>query len=479
MGFFKTITKKLKIKTQFIVFFLSTSLTTLILSVVFVCLFLSISFNKKIAFSNEAYVLKNVDKILNTTFKSELDSNVLKNDFNYWVVSKDNTLIYSSIDSTISDKIPLSSKRYIIKKHDKASNKTIVFVFTPLFINNELSGGFVQKYVSNFFIEFKFVDNFTQKIGYELSFNLFIIIIIVLINFIVLVLFSLIFSSCFKKSFKEIITISNKIRNGRLDFAVDSSYKNEIGDVLLALDEMRITLDDSLKTQWLMAEQRKDMILSLTHDIKTPITIIYGHLELLSGNYHNISDTQKESYIKILLNNAEKVKTLINQLNEVWDLERPNLSLNIQEVNLSEFISYLEDNFSCLCNEKNIKFILSHSFADDDYCKFDAFRIEETLLNLISNSLKHTTKDDKILIESFFDNNSLTFKVSDTGNGFKDTTDIIFNKHYKGNEDIIYKNSSGLGLYICKLIIEKHNGSIRAYNNNTGGATVEFSLPLL
>lgn len=318
-----------------------------------------------------------------------------------------------------------------------------------------------------------------KKTGYELSSNLFIIIIIALINFIVLVLFSLIFSSGFKKSFKEIIAISNKIRNGRLDFAVDSSYKNELGDVLLALDEMRIALDDSLKTQWLMAEQRKDMILSLTHDIKTPITIIYGHLELLSGNYHNISDAQKESYIKILLNNAEKVKTLINQLNEVWDLERPNLSLNLQEVNLSEFISYLEDNFSCLCNEKNIKFILSHSFADDDYCKFDAFRIEETLLNLISNSLKHTTKDDKILIESFFDNNSLTFKVSDTGMGFKDTTDIIFNKHYKGNEDIIYKNSSGLGLYICKLIVEKHNGSIRAYNNNTGGATVEFSLPLL
>lgn len=71
----------------------------------------------------------------------------------------------------------------------------------------------------------------------------------------------------------------------------------------------------------------------------------------------------------------------------------------------------------------------------------------------------------------------LVFKLSDNGKGFVEETVMTFNKHYKGNTDAMYKNSSGSGLYICKLIVEKHGGEILAYNNEKGGATIKILLP--
>lgn len=478
MGVFKYINKKLKIKTQFILFFIFTTIVSIIISSIVICSVLFISYNKKLACSNEMYATRNIDKIFDENFKMEIDEQTKEKKFNYWVLLKNKDVLYSSNSSELPEGISIKSNRYSVKEYNKNDKKTYMIVFTPLIFNNELKGGFVQKYISNPIVETTVIDNFIQKIGCELFFNLFSIIAIFLINIIVTVSFSLLFSFGFEKSFRKLIIMSDEIKNGRLDFTTDLSYENEIGDVLLAFEDMRLALENSLKTQWLMTQQRKDMILALTHDIKTPITIIHGHLELLSGNYTNISDKEKESYVKILLNNADIVRVLINQLNEVWDLERPNLSLNMQNVNIEEFISCIKENISYLCDEKKVNFVISHSFKGTDSCFFDAFRIEETLSNIISNALKHTKENDEILLESFLKDNSLLFRVSDTGKGFTNETDIIFNKFYKGNEDIAYKSSSGLGLYICKLIVEKHNGKIHAYNNANGGATVEFLLPL-
>ncbi|MFD3158781.1 ATP-binding protein (plasmid) [Haloimpatiens sp. FM7330] len=477
MGVFKHINKNLKIKTQFVLFFISTTIVSIILSLIVLTLFLSTCYNKKVACSNEVYASRNVDKIFNENFKNEIDREVLKKDFDYWIVLKNKDVLYSSTDSKLPGEISIKSNRYFTKEYDKKDKKMYVVVFTPLISNNKLKGGFVQKYKSNSIAETAVIDKLMRKVGSDLFYPLFAIISVLLIHFIVVICFSWLFSSGINKNLKKLIKISDKIKNGRLDFKIDLSYKNEIGEVLKAFEEMRSTLEKSLKTQWLMTQQRKDMILALTHDIKTPITIIYGHLELLSGNYGNISEKQKEDYIKILLNNADKVRRLINQLNEVWDLERPNLSLNVQAVNMDEFISCIKENIYCLCNEKKVNFVVSHSFKDTESCYFDAFRIEETLSNIISNSLKYTKENDEILLESFLKDNSLFFRVSDTGKGFTNETNIIFNKYYKENEDVAYKNSSGLGLYICKLIVEKHNGKIHAYNNTKGGATVEFSLP--
>lgn len=117
----------------------------------------------------------------------------------------------------------------------------------------------------------------------------------ILCTFITAFIFSLLFARGINKPLKELINASETIKHGRLDFAINTSYNNEIGQVLKSFEDMRKTLQDSLKKQWTMEEQRKDMILSLTHNIKTPVTIINGHLELISSYEQSLTSNQKKN----------------------------------------------------------------------------------------------------------------------------------------------------------------------------------------
>ncbi|MCG7317576.1 sensor histidine kinase [Brevibacillus laterosporus] len=173
------------------------------------------------------------------------------------------------------------------------------------------------------------------------------------------------------------------------------------------------------------------------------------------------------------------MKRLIQELNEVWDLERPEFVLHKKEVRLTDFLIDIEDKFMYLCKQKEVIFSIIHSFDAECRASFDSFRVGEVIENIVSNAIKHTSTGDSILLEVFFINRSLTFRVTDSGVGFAEQElAVIFTKYRKGNNSGIHKSSAGLGLYICKLIVEKHEGTIKAYNHGEGGAVIEFTIPV-
>lgn len=476
----KNLNKKLKLKTQLILFFSFTLILSLIMSIAFISCFLFAFFNKKQALQNQLYASKNSNLILDISFKDELEKQIYTKHFNYWIVNSDLETIYSYNNDELPDTIYMSSNNYLIKYYNSSDKNTYIFTFTPLIVDGKLQGGFIQKYNSNSIADASVINFLIEKIGINSFYFLTIIPIgMFLIPITILLISSSLFSSLFDKNLKKLITISKRIQNNDLNFDIDLSYENEIGDVLIAINDMKSALENSLKEQWLIYQQRKDMICTITHELKTPISVIYGHLELISINYDKLSYDEKVSYLNLMLNNADKIKIFVNQLNEIWDLERPELSLNIQLINLREFIKDIKKTFSHLCNEKAVNLEINLYDTENDCYHFDKFRIEEVISNIITNSLKYTNENDTILLECFCKNNLLTFKISDNGKGFTDESDVIFDKFHKNNDNIIYKNSSGLGLYICKLIIQKHNGEIIAYNNNNNGATIEFSLPII
>ncbi|WP_144489042.1 HAMP domain-containing sensor histidine kinase [Bacillus thuringiensis] len=476
MGMLKRLNMHLKIKTQFVLYFLLCFIVSVIITLLFLGIALFVFENKKVANAIENYAVINGDKILNVNFQDELNKQIPKDDIEYWIVSNNKKVLYTSAKiKKLPEDLTISSKEYYGKEYN---NATYGISFKPFFSEGKFQGGIVLRYKSNIFVESSIINTLLKKINYNVFFFFFILFpIFVICPFIIILIFSVLFSKDIIRPLKEMIKLSNHIKNGRLDFIIDTSYTNELGQVLKSFEDMRITLQKSLKAQWMMEEQRKDMILSLTHDIKTPITIINGHLELLAGSYNHISEENRKTYINIMLSNSEKIKKMINELNEIWDLERPNFTLNIQKVDLNDYILELEGDYIYICAKKNVNFRIISSLSPGGKFDFDSFRINEVLQNIITNSLKHTEDNGEIILEIYLENSNLIFRVSDNGKGFNEEVDLVFNKYYKGNGDLIYKNSSGLGLYICKLIIEKHGGEISAYNNKREGATIEFSLP--
>ncbi|WPS85923.1 ATP-binding protein [Brevibacillus halotolerans] len=100
--------------------------------------------------------------------------------------------------------------------------------------------------------------------------------------------------------------------------------------------------------------------------------------------------------------------------------------------------------------------------------------------NIVSNAIKHTSSGDSIRPEAFLTNESLTIKITDSGAGFeKQELFTIFTKYDKGSNSDMHQSSVGLGLYICQLIVEKHEGAMKAYNySESGGAIIEFTIPV-
>ncbi|MBU3183378.1 sensor histidine kinase [Clostridium estertheticum] len=484
MAMITYIKRNMSLKKQFFIFCILSIVLSFILTLVFVSIIGITLAPLRSVVSIEEFAETNKDKLLKKSFKVQIDKkfkdemlkNEIGNSVNYWIILKDKTILYSYINQALPKNTEIQPIQYSKKLFDEKNSETNRLILKPLVFNGEVKGALVLKCENRFIFNIKFISKLIERSMADSFVNFLILLPAVLFSPIIIILvLSLLFAKGISEPLKQIIIWSEKIKNNDLDFKVDVSYKNEIGRVMEGFEDMRAALENSLKEQWVMAKARKDMILSLTHDIKTPITVICGHLELITGPYPNITEEYKEKSLTIITNNANRVKTLINELNEVWDLEKPDFLLSRKDINLVEFLGEIEDEFFYICNEKSINFSIRHSFNEEECSNFDAFRIEEILENLISNSLRFTNEKGYISIKCLRKDEGLIFQISDSGRGFDEKyINTIFERFYKGQSSENEKNNCGLGLYICKLIVEKHNGWIKAYNNIGCGAIVEF-----
>ncbi|MBM7107777.1 Alkaline phosphatase synthesis sensor protein PhoR [Brevibacillus laterosporus] len=480
VGVFTYVKKKASLKKQFILYAILSILVATFISIGLICFFIILSYDMKVMTSIEHYADRNKLQIVKHELGEEWEKRREKANVHYWTIEKDKKTTFSTLHTEVPRQVVLGMESYSLPLIDEIHHHSYIYSYKPLINKGEFEGAVILRYEDYFLYHIGFLYNLTEKMGYELFFNSCVFFPIVLLApIITIAILSYQFSKGITDPLKEIINASSRITNNELDFSIDTSYDNEMGLALKAFENMRSTLEDSLKAQWSMTEQRKDMILALTHDIKTPITIICGHLELLTGSFSDITEEQKEKSLKTLVTHADRVKRLIQELNEVWDLERPEFVLHKKEVRLTDFLIDIEDKFMYLCKQKEVIFSIIHSFDAECRASFDSFRVGEVIENIVSNAIKHTSTGDSIRLEVFFINRSLTFIVTDSGVGFAEQElAVIFTKYRKGNNSGIHKSSAGLGLYICKLIVEKHEGTIKAYNHSEGGAVIEFTIPV-
>ncbi len=220
---------------------------------------------------------------------------------------------------------------------------------------------------------------------------------------------------------------------------------------------------------------KQDFISSLAHDLKVPIIAQDNTYDLfLNGNFGELSDIQR-SAIKNLKSSNNDLKNLIADLLDIHKLDKQELQVNLENVNLNNLIQEtIRQNQSILTiKEKNIDF----KFAKEINYPLDSFLIKRVLNNLISNAIFYgkNTKNITIILEEEKEN--IVISVLDEGDGIKEE-DInnIFTKYYTSAKK--YSNIGvGLGLYIANKIILAHNGKIIAKNNKGKGACFSIVLP--
>ena len=222
-----------------------------------------------------------------------------------------------------------------------------------------------------------------------------------------------------------------------------------------------------------LLDQKNDFIKQLGHDLKTPLTPILSLLPLIR---ERVEDEGTRKLIDVVLRNANYIKNLVIGTLELAKLNSPDIKFDIEKVRLSDVIEESIKESEITMKEKNIQPI--NRIDEDIFVEADRLRLKEVLTNLISNSIKYTPEGGKIEFSAKPDGDKIVVEVRDTGIGLEgDQKQKIFDEFYKADESRHDVRSSGLGLSICKKIIEKHGGKIWAESEGIGkGTSIYFTL---
>lgn len=235
-----------------------------------------------------------------------------------------------------------------------------------------------------------------------------------------------------------------------------------------------VALDNSKLFEEVKAlSAKKDEFIALaSHELKTPLTTIKGYLQILERNEKN--DLAK-TFIGKISNQVEKLNTLITDLFDVSKIEAGKLQLYKETFNLKELLNEIIETFHYTNKTHQLVF---QNNGGPLLVEADRQRIEQVIINLLTNAIKYSPKSNQVLITAEGSASTVTVKVKDEGIGLSpDQQKKIFSRFYRA-EGSANVSGLGLGLYLTKEIIDRHHGKIGVNSALGKGSTFFFSLPL-
>lgn len=232
-------------------------------------------------------------------------------------------------------------------------------------------------------------------------------------------------------------------------------------------------IDDQKKV-----EKEKDEFLSIaSHELKTPLTSIKAYTQLLERKLKLNNENSELLYVEKTLDQIEKLNSLITDLLDVSKIENGKLKINKKPENLESVLqSAIETILHTSGN--NVK-IERHGVKPDFLIPFDKIRIEQVLINFLSNAIKYSPDNNQIFVTTFADEKEVRISVTDFGIGIPDfKQEYVFQKFYRVEESSLQFQGMGIGLYICSEIIKQHHGTIGVSSEPGEGSTFYFTLPI-
>lgn len=224
-------------------------------------------------------------------------------------------------------------------------------------------------------------------------------------------------------------------------------------------------------------EKKKDEFLSITsHELKTPLTSIKAYIQLLSRSLKNHESEQIKGYIDKAQLQVGKLNELISDLLDISKIENGELKLNVVEFDIKALIESAVETIRQTHDTFHLEVL-----GNEQPCivKGDESRIEQVLINYLTNALKYSPENKTVTITRELDNNRLTIKVKDAGIGIPLAKQVdIFSKFYRVEESSLKFQGLGIGLYICAEIIKKHHGSVGVSSSPNQGSEFYFSIPI-
>ncbi|HBF8686391.1 TPA: sensor histidine kinase [Clostridioides difficile] len=283
----------------------------------------------------------------------------------------------------------------------------------------------------------------------------------------------------YKVKLKTPIEILNKgameISNNNLDFCLEYNNNDELGNLCNAFEKMRSELNKNNIKMWTMINDRKQLNAAFSHDLRNPLTVLKGYSNYLTKYIPTgkLSDEKILSTTQLMSEHINRIEYYVENMSNAQRLE--DLVVSKSMSNINKFIENLDENISIIAKQEGKSFTLKSQINNMNLL-LDENIILRVVENIISNAFRYARNNVSILI--YLEQELLTFVIEDDGIGFsKESLKSALRPFYRDKTLNDSNAHFGMGLYISKILCEKHNGSISIENNSTNSAkiTAKFS----
>ncbi len=227
-------------------------------------------------------------------------------------------------------------------------------------------------------------------------------------------------------------------------------------------------------------EEKMKFLINATHDIRSPLTLIMAPLSNLR---RRLGSDQKEAHrdVDTIEHNATRILNLVNQILDVRKIDKQQMHLHCEQTDLVSFVQGVYKMFEYNAQERDIKFNFRHDGFDKLDVWIDRGQFDKVVTNLLSNAFKYSFDGGTIDLTLTHDDQQATMAVADNGVGLdSDGLKHIFERFYQGgNSRRMHIDGTGIGLNLCKMIVDMHHGTIEARNRtDERGSVFTVTLPL-
>ncbi len=244
-----------------------------------------------------------------------------------------------------------------------------------------------------------------------------------------------------------------------------------IAILLIGIYQIRKTF----KKETALAQQQKNFLLSVTHELKSPIASTKLQLQTLQK--HELDRNKQKEIISNAISDTDRLNNLVENILLAAKIENSVFNIHKENCNLSD---YLREGLNQTISSFNYKQKLELNIDPAIFMPIDRTSFPSIVLNLVENAVKYSPDNSKITVSLRKGKEQIILCVADEGAGILDTEKVrIFQKFYRvGNEETRNTKGTGLGLYIVNYLVEQHNGTICVKNNHPNGSIFEviFSL---